>query len=217
MIALLPAWMPFIGICCYGSSYGQVMLMFISNKLFTIRGDLLLMHLLVSTICMSCICARVCGDKHLSLLVIRTQTLSTVTCVMNSLICLCIVPGLSNFIETWLLLLLLSVCAWFYLIYSRRIFDVFVSFGLWEIIKIVMRKRIPNPSRKAKGGNKLGRFLGWYHFPYFLGPWRLGLRGTIQHTKGGTAAKRQHDEWKTHSFLSSFKPDITHRFDEVSL
>lgn len=98
----------------------------------------------------------------------------------------------------------------FYLIYSRPIFDIFVSFGLWEIIKIVMRKRIPNPSRKAKGRKKLGRFLGCYHLPYFVGPWRLGVRGTIQHTKGGTAAKRQHDEWKIHSFLSSFKQDITH-------
>nr|TKW02775.1 hypothetical protein SEVIR_8G262000v2 [Setaria viridis] len=68
---------------------------------------------------MSCICARVCGDKHLSLLVIRTQTLSTVICVMNSLICSCIISGLiSNFI--------ICVCM-VYLIYSRRIFDVFIG------------------------------------------------------------------------------------------
>ena len=38
-----------------------------------------------------------------------------------------------------------------YLIYSPKIFYVIVSFVLWEIIKMVVANRVPNPSRKAKG------------------------------------------------------------------
>lgn len=48
-------------------------------------------------------CAHVCARASVrvtSLLAIRTHRLSTVICVMNSLICLCVVSGLSTFIET---------------------------------------------------------------------------------------------------------------------
>ncbi len=49
-----------------------------------------------------------------------------------------------------------------------------MSFRLWEIIKIVMPKSIPNPTRKAKGGGrKHGQFLGCYHIPCFLSLGRL--------------------------------------------